>query len=338
MTVRNKEVIVTKKKKTSARSAASAATHYDEVEDDNAVDLMYVHYEKTQKGYNLYVSPQIVRAFWDEYGIELEYDAESKIFKGAVRNLPASKLISFIEYKNTPIAPNILNQALAVRENLEALDNQMNALKDQHDELRKQAMAIIMQHGIKTKKGRVAHKKILTGNWITSIRQLIPDVSLKNPSIQEVEDLMDKFPKHKKQIKKLLANTSKCYEIQDIVRENFIDVVCNLSKYNIKDAKVTFKSSDDINEEVFPTCFSWDDIDLDLEKAERVLADLPFEVKLDLYTLPEIEDNPLQFHYKTDQKTDYDCIYCGGDFYQNTHTCSECGLTSVKIVKKKKNE
>lgn len=345
--VKGKKKVVSgaaKKAKTSARSTSAAKAFLEEDfegmlrAENSVVDLMYVHYEKKQKGYEIFVSPQVVRMFWEEYGIELEYNPELKVFVGTIKALPKAGVISFVEYNNHAISAKALNQAQTVRQSLETLDREMDALKEQHDELRKQAIGIVLEHGIKTKKGRVAHKKILTGNWVTSVRQLIPDVSLKTPNLPEVQELIEMFPQHKKQLKKLTENTTKCYEVQDIDEENLFEVVRKINKHKVTDIKIMFKSSDAVDESSLPNCFSWDDMDLDIDQTERLINNLPFEVKLELYNLPEIDDNPLQFHYKTDQKTDPDCVYCGGEFLKNTNKCCECGLNSFKMVKNKKEK
>jgi hypothetical protein len=329
------------KKKVARSTTTTAKVATPEVDNEPMatvvdLDLMYVHYTKKKGGFEIYVNPQIVRAFWAEYGIDLTYDPELKMFVGQVKTLPKDGSIMFLEYANRPISPSIIKEAEEIREGLAEVDTEIETLKMEHDELRKQAISIILQHGIKTKKGRIAHKKMLTGNWITSVRQLVPEMHMKIPNLMEVEELIEMFPKHKKKLAKLADSKTQCFEIQDINQENIFEIVRKINRHDIRDIRITFKSSEGIDESAFPNCFSWDDMDLDVEQVERMVNDLPFEVKLELYNLPEMDENPLQFHYKTDQKTKPECIYCGGAFVKNTNKCEDCGLTSFKNIKKEK--
>lgn len=327
------------KKKAVGRSAAKVAITPSDVDDSASlnfsdIDLLFVHYVKTQKGYEIFVAPHLVKLFFEEYKIELAYDAETKMFTGKLPQLPRDGQIMFIEYKNSPISPAVLQTAKTLRNSLAEIDERMEALKQEHMELRKKAIDIVMSHGMKTKKGRVAHKKILTGGWVTSVRQLIPDVEMKIPNVEDVKELMENHPKYRKQLQKLADSQTQCYEVQTD-EEKLLETVRTIARHKVTDLKISFKSSDDIDESKFDDCFSWEDMDLDVEKAERIIENLPFEIKLDLYNLPEIEDTSLQFHYKTDQKTDPDCPYCGGDFIKNTHKCKDCGLIALKSLKRK---
>jgi predicted transcriptional regulator/ribosomal protein S27AE len=176
---------------------------------------------------------------------------------------------------------------------------------------------------------------MLTGNWVTSVRQLLSDIDMKTPSISDVEDLIEKHPRHKKMLQRLINSSIKHFEVEGVDEENLLQIARLLLKYKTKDLKISFKSTDNINEEDFPSCFSWDDMDIDLEQSEKIISNLPFEVKLDLYNLPEIDDANIQFHYKTDQKTDPECPYCGDDFIKHTQKCGTCGLVSGKKKEKK---
>lgn len=327
------------KKKAVGRSTAKVAITPSDVDDSASlnfsdIDLLFVHYVKTQKGYEIFVAPHLVKLFFEEYKIELTYDEETKMFTGKIPQLPRDSQIMFIEYKNSPISPAVLQNAKALRNSLAEIDERMEALKQEHMELRKKAIDIVMNHGISTKKGRVAHKKILTGEWVTSVRQLIPDIEMTIPSVEDVKELMKNYPQYRKQLQKLADSQTQCYEVQ-ADEEKLLETVRTIARHKITDLKISFKSCDDIDESKFDDCFSWADMDLDVEKAERIIDKLPFEIKLEMYNLPEIDETSLQFHYKTDQKTDPDCPYCGGDFGKNTHKCKDCGLTALKSLKKK---
>lgn len=327
------------RKKAVGRSTATVPVTLSEFEDSPSlnfsdIDLLFVHYVKTQKGYEIFVAPHLIKLFFEEYKIELAYDEETRMFTGKLSQLPRDTQIMFIEYKNSHISPAVLQNAKAMRNALAEIDERMEALKQEHMGLRKKAIDLVMNHGISTKKGRVAHKKILTGEWITSVRQLIPDIEMKIPNVEDVKELMKNYPQYRKQLQKLADSQTQCYEIQTD-EEKLLETVRTIVRHKVTDLKISFKSCDDIDESKFDDCFSWEDMDLDVEKAERIIESLPFEVKLDMYNLPELDETSLQFHYKTDQKTDPDCPYCGGDFGKNTHKCKDCGLTALKSIRKK---
>lgn len=299
------------------------------------LDYMYVQYTCKNRMYEIYVVPQVVRQFWQEYGIDLEYDTDLKIFRALLKELPKKGSFIFIPFDNNPIASKVLSDAKSVRDQLAAIDAQMERLKEQHEMIKKKAIDLVLKNGISTMKGRIYHKKMLTGNWIMQLRQLLPDLALKTPNVPEVEELIENFPKHKKKLQKLLDHRTQRYEVE-ITESSVYDALKTLKDHDVSDLKLSFKSKSTIDDDELPNSFSWDDMDLDFEKAEKVIDSLPFEIKLELFDLPEIEDSHIQFHYKTDQKTDPDCMYCGDDFIKNTNTCSTCGLTSFKVVPSKK--
>lgn len=329
-------------KKQKAYATPSATKKIDsEIKEDivaitSELDFFYVHYiELNKKKYEIYVLPQIVKTFFENYKIDLEYDENLKVFKGIVSEIIDKGPITFVPFKNRPISIDIQQKAIKVRDDLEWLDKRMEALKEEHAALRQQGIELVLANGISTKKGRIYHKKMLTGNWITSVRQLLSNVEMRSPSISDVEDLIEKHPKHKKMLQRLINNSTKHFEIDGINEENILKVARALLKYKVKDIKISFKSSDDIDEDEFPNCFSWDDMDIDTDQVATMLNDLPFEVKLDLYDLPESDYSNIQFHYKTDQKTDPECPYCGDDFVNHTNKCGTCGLVANNKTKKK---
>ena len=329
-------------KKTKAYASPSPKKKIEtEVEEDvvaitTNLDFLFAHYVQLGKRkFEIYVIPQVVRTFFDAYRIDLVYNEDLKMFVGQVSELPENGPITFIPYENKAIPANIQAKTTEVRDNQADLDSKMEALKEEHAILRQKAIELVLSSGVHTKKGRVYHKKMLTGNWIASVRQLLSDVDMRTPSIADVEDLMVKHPKHKKMLQRLINGSTKHFEVEGVDDENLLQIARTLLKYKTKDIKISFKSSDNVNEEALPTCFSWDAMDIDPDQSETLISDLPFEVKLDLYNLPEIDDANIQFHYKTDQKTDPECPYCGDDFIKHTQKCGTCGLVSGKKKEKK---
>jgi ribosomal protein L37E len=320
---------------------------------------LIVHYEKnSDETYSLYAMPLIesIIPLAEQLDCEFEWSKEEECFVGQVGIVPKHVdtkygIINFVEYKNVvPTAATIKSIEKKVSD-YEQIKIQIKALVERQQELKAQLVDSILENGVRKRKGREFHTKLLVGEWLAEVQQKLSvynDETTMYPfDVEHLKEIEKENPAHQKELKSLFKKVIDDQYIQmsfpvNPKRKNQVSALSNLlSNHKGLDVEVLLNVDFEDEKEIKDELKAFKDVEsencskINEQKFDGIMEKIPYKIRMEHFkALRKSDDIKISFHSRTNQKTKGDCELCGGKFEANTSICSECGLSSLETKRK----